>query len=172
MLGNALRTAGIWSISRGLARNAEDYKRLLVACGAPRRNDLDGRGQLSEEALADFTRFFLDTCIDQVQFMNELMQSDRLRDRILTWASEDIRADALPPQSGKVLEAVLYLGELPRGDVAELLSVSERQARRVTAALQQHEVLVSDSSRAPLRLAFPAQLAARWMPGLFPPREG
>ena len=28
--------------------------------------------------------------------------------------------------------------------------------------------LVSESSRAPLRLAFPASLAARWMPGLFP----
>lgn len=171
MLGNALRTAGIWSISRGLARNVEEYKRLLMACDAPRRNDLDGRGQLSEEALADFTRFFLDTCIDQVQFMEELMQPDRLRDRILTWVSEEIRADALPPQSGKVLEAVLYRGELPRGEATELLSVSERQARRVTAALLQREVLVSDSSRAPLRLAFPARLASRWMPGLFPPRE-
>jgi hypothetical protein len=29
-------------------------------------------------------------------------------------------------------------------------------------------VLVSDSSRAPLRLVFPAALASRWMPGLFP----
>jgi hypothetical protein len=28
-------------------------------------------------------------------------------------------------------------------------------------------VLVSKSSRAPLRLAFPAILATRWMPGLF-----
>jgi hypothetical protein len=30
----------------------------------PRRNDLDGRGNLSEEALASFTGFFLDTCLD------------------------------------------------------------------------------------------------------------
>ena len=29
-------------------------------------------------------------------------------------------------------------------------------------------VLTADSSRAALRLAFPAALAARWMPGLFP----
>jgi len=27
-----------------------------------------------------------------------------------------------------------------------------------------------ESTRAPLRLAFPATLAARWMPGLFPER--
>jgi len=32
------------------------------------------------------------------------------------------------------------------------------------------EPLVSESSRAPLRLAFPAALASRWMPGLFPDR--
>jgi len=29
-------------------------------------------------------------------------------------------------------------------------------------------VVLSDSQRAPLRLAFPAELAPRWMPGLFP----
>ena len=34
-------------------------KSLLADCDLPRRNDLDGRGELSEEALADFTRFFL-----------------------------------------------------------------------------------------------------------------
>jgi hypothetical protein len=30
------------------------------------------------------------------------------------------------------------------------------------------EVLISDGPRAPLRLAFPAALASKWMPGLFP----
>ena len=47
-----------------------DYKRLLALCDLVRRNDLDGRGALSEEALASFTRFFLSTCIDQVRFMD------------------------------------------------------------------------------------------------------
>jgi len=35
----------------------------LSACGQTRFNDLDGRGNLSEEALANFTRFFLTTCL-------------------------------------------------------------------------------------------------------------
>ena len=63
---------------------------------------------------------------------------------------------------------MLYRGELPRGEVANLLGTGERQARRVTAALLEREVLKSESSRAPLHLAFPAKLAPRWMPGLFP----
>lgn len=171
MLLEALDTRGVWSVSRGLARNADEYKRLLMDCDSGRRNDLDGRGNLSEEALAEFTRFFLRTCIDQVRFMESLMRPNRLRERILAWADEETSNDALPPHSGKVLEAVLYRGELPRGEVGELLSVSERHARRVTSALVEREVLVTAGPRAPLRLAFPAGLASRWMPGLFPPGE-
>ena len=134
------------------------------------RNDLDGRGHLSEENLAAFTGFFLTTCIDQVTFMEGLMQPDRLRARILFWAEEEIRLDRLPRKSGAVLEALLKRGELPRGDAAAILNTGERQARRVVSALTDHGVLTAESTRAPLRLAFPATLAARCMPGLFPER--
>ena len=168
MLLETLDTGGIWSVARGLARNVEEYKSLLAACDMERRNDLDGRGTLSEEALGEFTRFFLKSCIDQVDFMEGLVQPDRLRARLLVWAEEEIRADALPPKAGQVLEAVLYRGELPRGDIAKLLGVSDRAARRVTSALIDREVLSSKSTRAPLRVNFPASLASRWMPGLFP----
>ncbi len=51
MLRDALDTDGIWSIALGLARNVESYKAHLAKCDLPRRNDLDGRGNLSEEAL-------------------------------------------------------------------------------------------------------------------------
>ncbi|MDP6345060.1 MAG: Fic family protein [Alphaproteobacteria bacterium] len=170
MLLECLDTRAIWSIARGLARNEAAYKSQLMACDALRRGDLDGRGHLSEEALVEFSRFFLITCIDQVDFMERLVQPNRLRDRILIWTEEEIRADALSPRSGAVLEAILYRGELPRGEVARTTGTSERQARRVTAALIERGVLVSESPRAPLRLAFPARLAARWMPGLFPER--
>ena len=163
-----LDTGGIWSAARGLARNVEAYKGHLANCDLPRRNDLDGRGNLSQESLAAFTRFFLETCIDQIRFMEELVQPDRLRARILLWIEEEIRLGLLPPKSGNVLEAVLYRGELPRGDAAGLVATGERQARRIVAALIDRGVLASESARAPLRLAFPAALAPRWMPGLFP----
>jgi len=170
ILLETLDTGGVWSIARGLARNVRDYKRHLAECDLPRRNDLDGRGNLSEEGLASFTRFFLETCLDQVKFMEELVQPNRLRDRILLWVEEKVRADTLPQKAGRILEAILYRGELPRGEVPELLGASDRHARRVVAALIDRGVVVSDSTRAPLRLAFPAKLASRWMPGLFPDR--
>ena len=169
MLLESLDTGGVWSIARGLARSEQAYKRYLTECDLKRRNDLDGRGNLSEEGLVSFTRFFLETCLDQVKFMEGLVQPDRLRHRILSWAKEEMALGNLPAKSGEVLEAILYRGELPRGEIPGILGLGDRQARRIVSALVEYEVLFSESSRAPLRLSFPAKLASRWMPGLFPP---
>ncbi|MEJ2419084.1 MAG: Fic family protein [Exilibacterium sp.] len=168
MLRETLDTGGIWSIARGLARQESKYKQHLIACDQPRRGDTDGRGSRSESALAECTEFFLQTCIDLIAFMERLVQPDKLRERIRLWAEEEIRTDSLPPKAGNVLEAILYRGELPRGEVPGIVGTGERQARRIVSALQGAGVITSESTRAPLRIAFPASLAGRWMPGLFP----
>lgn len=168
MLRSAMPTGDVWSIARGLGRNVQSYKEHLAACDQPRRGDLDGRGNLSEAALAEFTAFFLRSCIDQVEFMESLIQPERLRARILLWAKEEIQLDALPLGADSLLEAVLLRGELSRGDVGSLLGTGDRQARRVSSALMDAGVLSAKSTRAPLQLAFPARLAERWLPGLFP----
>lgn len=168
MLLEALDTGGIWSVARGLARNVGAYKSHLAEADLP--NDLDGRGNLSEEGLAAFVEFFLKTCIDQVIFMEGLVQPDKLRARILRWAEDETRTNALPPKAGAVLEAVLYRGELPRGDLGSLLGATDRHGRRIVAALLDRGVLTSEGPRAPLHPAFPATLASQWMPGLFPER--
>lgn len=165
---NALDTGGMWSISRGLARNVHQYKAYLAHCDLSRRNDLDGRGNLSEEALADFTQFFLKTCIDQIQFMDKLMQPAALRTRILLWAREEIELKNLPTAALHILEMILYRGEIERGELPNLLNVSDRHARRLTSVLMEKGILISDTPKSALRLAFPATLANRWMPGLFP----
>ncbi len=96
------------------------------------------------------------------------MQSERLRNRILLWTEEEARAGTLPAKAGSILEAILYRSEPPRGEVAGILGASDRHARRVVASLSEHGVITSESTRAPLRLTFPARLASRWMPELFP----
>jgi len=169
IVSRAVDTGSLWSIARGLARNVTEYKKLLAECDLPRRNDLDGRGALSEEALAEFSRFFLRLCIDQVEFMERLIEPAQLRSRILAWAQAEADAGALPAKSARVLDALLYRGELPRAEVGSILGASERHARRVVAALVERRVITSDNVRAPLTLHFPAALADRWMPGLFPP---
>jgi Fic family protein len=163
-----LSTGAIWSVARGLARKVDTYKELLANCDRTRRNDLDGRGNLSEEALVDFTRFFLKMCLDQVEFMEKLVQPNELRARIQLWAEEEARLKRINPKAGLLLDAILYRGEVPRGDVAQILGLSTRYSRDTVTQLTEQGVLASETPYGPLRIVFTAKLAPRWMPGLFP----
>ncbi len=159
---------GLWSVSRGLARNVVDYKQLLMAADGPRRGDHDGRGALSEAALADFCRFFLECCLDQVRFMRALLQPEELQRRVDWYARDEIDAGRLPAGSGVVLRETILAGTVARGQVARLIGTSERTARRVTATLLKRKLLVSDSHRAALRLGIPLDVVDRWFPRLYP----
>jgi Fic family protein len=68
---------GLWSTSRGLARGLErprEYKTMMELADMPRQGDRDGRGNLSQEALAELTLWFLRVCLDQVKFMTGLFE--------------------------------------------------------------------------------------------------
>lgn len=168
MLLRELQTDGLWSISRGLARNEEEYKRRLMAADEPRHGGADGRGNLSETRLAEFAAFFLKTCIDQVHFMERLMRPEDLRARILGWAEREIAKGGLMPGSDLVLREALFVGAIERSALPRLLGVGERQARKISSELLKRGALKSQSPRASLELNFSPRLASEWMPGLFP----
>jgi Fic family protein len=168
MLRKALDTCGLWSVARGLARNVEAYKSHLMACDLPRRNDLDGRGNLSEEALVAFTGFFLDICLDQINFMEGLMRPQDLRNRIMAWADDEIRLNRLHEKTKLLLSQVLFAGSIERKDMPGIVGANERQARRMAEPLVKIGLFRSATPKAPYVLGFPAELAGRLMPGLYP----
>jgi Fic family protein len=168
LLLDSLETGGVWSVARGLARATREYRQHLQNCDAERHGDVDGRGNLSESALAEFSKFFLQTCIDQVEFMESLVRPDKLLPRILDWANSQIASGHLPKQSTSLLEAIVYRGQIRRSEIPELLQLAPRSSRRVASELLQTGILVSETSRSPLRLSLPASLATVLMPGLFP----
>lgn len=163
-----LDTAGLWTVARGLARNTDRYKSLLCAADLPRRNDLDGRGNLSEEALVAFTHFFLDICIDQIDFMEGLMQPKELRNRIMVWLDDEIRTKRQHERSKAIIDHVLFNGQILRRDLAAVTRLADRTARRIAQQLATTGILRASTSREPYRLAFPAELAPRLTPGLYP----
>jgi Fic family protein len=168
MLDKDLDTGSLWSVSRGLARQSDRYKTHLAACDMERRHDFDGRGHLSHENLVEFVTFFFEICLDQIRFMRHLMQPQTLHHRIMLWVEEAIRLNQLPKQSDLLMQAILHRGEITRMQSVDILGVGERQARRITAELLELGVITSPSPKSSLQLAFPASLAHRWMPGLFP----
>jgi Fic family protein len=168
---------GLWNISRGLARRREDYMAALSHADATRRNDLDGRGNLSREGLISFCRFFLETCLDQIAYMGGLLELDGLRDRIAGYTR--LRAEKLipPPKPGghplkveaaHMLFEALVRGEVPRGDMIRVSGLAERTGRQELSKLIDDGLLVSDLPKGPVRLALPTHFASFLFQNLYP----
>ena len=162
----------LWSVSRGLARRVENYKALLMAADEPRRGDLDGRGNLTETGLVRFCEFFLGSCIDQVTFMESLLEPRELLYRMEIWCAEEIRARRLLKGSWPLLREAVLAGEFARGQASALTGYQERQAGTVLNTLIKRGVLVSPTSRSKVRLGFPQEIVERWLPRLYPPGTG
>lgn len=160
---------GLWTVSRGLARNRDGYLQALSGADAHRKGDYDGRGNLSDSGLAAFCGFFLATAIDQVQYMASLLDLDMMQERILRYVGRQASLGILRPECGLVLRDVFLRGEVTRGEAMRIASLPERSARRhVLSPLLQMGLLVSDSERGPVRLGFPTTVVGYFFPRLYP----
>ncbi len=160
--------SSLWAVSRGLARNAAQYKSLLMAADEPRRGDLNGRGSLSQEALILFCEFFLRVCLDQVEFMGFILRPTELLRRMEPYVEEEIRAERLPKGSFPLLREALLAGEFERGMAPSITGYKERMARNVLSGLLKTGLLVSPGPKSPVRLGFPLMAVDRWFPALYP----
>ena len=159
---------GLWSISRGLARGLKsrtEYKAMMVRADAPREGDLDGRGNLSRRALIEFTQWFLEVALDQVNFMSGLFEMQTLARRLKSFIE---RADGLKPESAALLEAALVRGEIERGAAAGITGLPERTARRVLNDTVEAGLLASATPKGPVSLRFPEAALEFLFPRLYP----
>lgn len=158
----------LWSVARGLARNSSEYKARLMAADSARQGDLDGRGALSEKQLQAFCEFFLRVSIDQVEFMESLLQPGELLRRMKLYCDDEEAARRLPKRSMALLREALLLGQFERGRASEVTGYQERRAREILTHLLKKRLLVSTGPRAPVRLGFPIDVVERWFPALYP----
>jgi Fic family protein len=159
----------LWAVSRGLARRVAEYKANLQAADAPRRGDLDGRGNLTMAGLVELCIFFLTTCVHQVDFMAGLLEPEELLRRMEIWTEEETRAKRLQKGSWPLLREAVMAGEYARGRAPALTGYEERQARTVLNSLIEKGYLVSPTTRSPVRLGFPTAVVDRWFPRLYQP---
>ncbi len=162
----------LWSVARGLARDEARYKGLLAQADGPREGDRDGRGNLTQRGLVEFCKFFLDRSVDQIRFMSGLLEPATLLTRIEIHIEEEVRTKRLQRGSFAVLREAVMNGEVERAKIPALTGFEERTARNVTSALVDRGMLTAATHRAPLRLAFPADVAERWFPNLYPANAG
>ena len=160
--------SALWSVSRGLARNVDRYKSLLMAADQPQRKSSDGTYTLSLPGLIDFCKFYLDVCIDQVEFMGSILAPSELIRRMEIYTEDEVRAGRLPKGSFTLLREALLAGEFERGAAPSITGYKERMARNVLSKLLELGLLNSTSPKAPVRLGFPVNVIERWFPSLFP----
>ena len=158
---------GLWSVSRGLARGLEsrtDYKRMMDYADTPRQGDLDGRGNLSQRALIEFTKWFLSTCLDQINFMSGLFEINTLARRLKNHVE---KSDTLKPEASRLLEQALIRGEFERGEAPRITGLPERTARRILNDLTDTGLLASDTPKGPVSMRFPVEALDILFPRLF-----
>lgn len=160
--------SSLWSISRGFAKNVEKYKSHLIEADKSRQGDLDGRGALSAKGLAQFCIFFLEACLDQVNYMESMIEPAELGRRIEFFCADEINRGRLPKGAGALLREALFSGEIERGRAATITGYKERQARTILNALVKANLLISDTPKSPVRLNFPLDVIERWFPKLYP----
>jgi Fic family protein len=159
---------GLWSISRGLARGLEsraDYKQMMDRADAPRQNDVDGRGNLSEQALGEFVLWFLKVCLDQVTFMTSLFDLKTLGGRLRQLVAQ---SDGLKPEAAALLQETLVRGDIDRGEATRITGLPERTARRVMNDVLEAGLLASDTPKGAVSLRFPSDSLEMLFPRLYP----
>lgn len=169
-----LESYGAWCLSRGLARSSSQYKSLLVNADAPRQGDHDGRGQLTEKGLMSFCDYMLDTAIDQVAYISELLDLAKMRQRIESYvaARNDDRVAGISAQlkstASLILCSAFQQGEIERSQALELCAMPERSARRLLSQLKSEGLLSETSSKSPLRWEIPEHSEPWYFPNLTP----
>lgn len=166
-------SGGLWSPMRGMARSKERYYAFLSGADMPRAGDLDGRGNLSETGLLGFAQYFIETCLDQVQFMSDILDFAGMRSRLREFLTlESLKPkSSLRPEAANALHYLFLAGTLPRGDFKKMTGLAPRTAERLLAELLRREILLSDTPKGPVRFGIPLWALRYFFPNLWTEAE-
>lgn len=167
-------TNGLWSPLRGFARSQDAYYAQLAAADEPRAGDLDGRGNLTEAGLLTWIHYVIETCIDQVGFMTQLLSLEGMKDRIAACLNYEEQVVKQGVRT-EALRALHYLfstqTDLDRADFKAMLGLGDRLATAQVSALLARGLLLTDSPYGKLRFGVPQHALRFYFPHLWPEAE-
>jgi Fic family protein len=167
-------TGGLWSPLRGFARSTERYYALLADADSLRRGDLDGRGNLSQQALIVWADYVLDICLDQVDFMTRMLDFKTLTARLEACLvfEATVEKSGVRQESLRGLHYLFLSGEeMARGDFKAMLGMSDRAATDALGALVKRGLLKTDSPQGKVRFGLPQHALRFLFPQLWPEAE-
>ncbi|MBP6484370.1 MAG: Fic family protein [Rhodoferax sp.] len=167
-------TGGLWSPLRGFARSTDRYYVLLADADSLRRGDLDGRGNLSQQALIAWADYVLEVCRDQVSFMASMLDFHTLMPRLEACLvfEATVEKSGVRQESLRGLHYLFLSGdEMARGDFKAMLGMSDRAATTALGALVKRGLLKSDSPQGKVRFGLPQHALRFLFPRLWPEAE-
>ncbi|MBU1172693.1 MAG: Fic family protein [Proteobacteria bacterium] len=167
-----INTGNLWSLSRGFSRKKQWYMINLQSADLP---DAAEKG-FNQAYFADYCMYFLEVCLDQIRFMDKMLGLNMIDPRIDWYIQSRDKArgasDPIDPRAAKLLKALFFLGEIPRGKAQTYMGMekqTDRNARRIVSQLLKEGLVTSDSHRAPLKIGFPTHVLKYYFPDLFDP---
>lgn len=158
---------GLWTLSRGLARQRSEYYIRLAGADRTRENDLDGRGNLSARGLHAFCLFFMQTMLDQIAFMTRLLDTGKLLNRIADYIHRESGITQHRARLVRLLGALVREGSVTRGQVSDIVGLKPSAARQVISLALREGLAQSATPKGPLTIAFPAKVLDAYFPRLF-----
>lgn len=159
---------GRWTLSRGLARWRQRYYAALANADREQQGDLDGRGNLSDASLADFCVFFLETVLDQIQFMSGLLDLPTLRTRVERYFQfQALHLTRYREELMRVTRTLVDEGEISRARVQEITGKAATVSVEIIKLGLQEGLFETPSPKGPLRAAFPEKIHEFYFPQLF-----
>jgi Fic family protein len=167
-----INRSNLWSLSRGFSRAKQWYMTNLRSADSPNHD----RSGFDQDFFADYCHYFLEVCLDQIVFMDNILGLQRIDARIDAYINaRDKKRGALhplDPRAGKLLKALFLQGAIARGEARSIMGMenqTHRHARRIVSQLSREGLIQSASTRAPLHIAFPTHVLHYYFPDLFDP---
>jgi Fic family protein len=138
---------GLWSITRGFGREVQNYYAALAEADKPRQGNTDGRGILSDSGLTHFTKYFIDTALDQVTYFSDLLEPSKLGVRIDYYF--EMRAKGSLPGDLPLLKItardiyrlLLERGSMSRSAICQYLDKKEPTLRPILKQMESEELI-------------------------------
>ena len=167
-------THGLWSPMRGLAREQSEYYAHLIKADQGRQGDYDGRGVLSEKGLIEFIEFMMHICLDQITFMDTMLEMSAFEARLAQMLAAESTKEVTKALKVEAAMPLSYLGTVKQMDRTRfkgMMGLASRTADRVLADLFKLGIVTSKTPKGPVELALPMHLFRYLFPRLWPEAE-
>ena len=165
-----LDSSGLWSISRGLARTNSIYKAKLANSDLKRQGDYDGRGNLSNKMLIEFCAYFLETAIDQINYMYKVIDVDKMINRLKRFSELMVLKNKLKPGAEFILVDVFLKGKISKSEAMRITNKSDKTLKILTDSLIKLGLLTSKKEGISMMyyVNYPITFSPMIFPGLYP----